>query len=112
MPNQRPQPHRAPLVKENATVKVAAHTFVIPDMNVGGVPNVGIIVGDRATLVIDTGLGQKNGETVMREVQKVSKNSELYLATTHFHPEHDLGAAAFPAAYEDDPLARSAEGHR
>ena len=24
--------------------------------------------------------------------------SELYLATTHFHPEHDLGAAAFPPA--------------
>jgi glyoxylase-like metal-dependent hydrolase (beta-lactamase superfamily II) len=66
-------------------------------MNLGGVPNVGIIVGDKATLVIDTGLGQRNGETVMREVQKVSKNSELYLATTHFHPEHDLGASAFPA---------------
>ena len=69
----------------------------IPDMSVGGVPNVGIVVGNRATLVIDTGLGQRNGETVMREVQKVSKNSELYLATTHFHPEHDLGASAFPA---------------
>jgi glyoxylase-like metal-dependent hydrolase (beta-lactamase superfamily II) len=88
----------APLVKENATVKVAAHTFVIPDMNVGGVPNVGIVVGNRATLVIDTGLGQRNGEAVMREMRKVSKNSELYLATTHFHPEHDLGASAFPAA--------------
>jgi len=30
-------------------------------------------------------------------VAKVSKNSELYLATTHIHPEHDLGAHAFPA---------------
>src|ERR1700741_473606 len=49
-----------PMVKENATVKLAAHTFAIPDLNVGAVPNVGIIVGDRATLVIDTGLGQKN----------------------------------------------------
>src|SRR5262245_52368626 len=86
----------APMVKENATVKVAAHTFVIPDMNVGAVPNVGIVVGARGTLVIDTGLGQKNGETVVREVQKVSKNADLYLVTTHFHPEHDLGASAFP----------------
>jgi glyoxylase-like metal-dependent hydrolase (beta-lactamase superfamily II) len=88
----------APMVKEHATVKVAAHTYVIPDMNVGGVPNVGIIVGDRGTLVIDTGLGQKNGEVVMREMRKVSKTADLYLATTHFHPEHDLGAAAFPPA--------------
>ena len=89
-------PPPAPMVKENATVKVAAHTYVIPDMNVGGVPNVGIIVGERATLVIDTGLGEKNGEIVMREMRKVSKTGDLYLATTHFHPEHDLGAAAFP----------------
>jgi glyoxylase-like metal-dependent hydrolase (beta-lactamase superfamily II) len=62
------------------------------------VPNVGIVVGSRATLVIDTGLGPRNGETVMREVKKVSSTTELYLATTHFHPEHDLGATAFPPA--------------
>ena len=54
MHSRRPR-RPPPLVKENATVKVAAHTFVIPDMSVGGVPNVGIIVGNRATLVIDTG---------------------------------------------------------
>jgi glyoxylase-like metal-dependent hydrolase (beta-lactamase superfamily II) len=94
---QKPGPP-APLVKENATVKTAAHTFVIPDMNVGGVPNVGIVVGDRGTLVIDTGLGQKNGETVVREVRKISKNADLFLVATHFHPEHDLGASAFPAS--------------
>ena len=34
-----------PLVKENATVKLSDHVYVIPDGNVGGVPNVGIIVG-------------------------------------------------------------------
>ncbi len=88
----------APFVKEGVTTKVAAHTFVIPDGNVGLVPNVGIVVGTRATLVIDTGLGPRNGEAVMREVRKVSRHAELYLVTTHFHPEHDLGAAAFPAS--------------
>jgi hypothetical protein len=31
------------LVKENATVKLAAHTYVIPDGNVPLVPNVGIV---------------------------------------------------------------------
>jgi hypothetical protein len=43
-------------VKENATVRVAAHTCVIPDGNVPPVLNVGIVVGSRATLVIDPGL--------------------------------------------------------
>ena len=53
-----------PLVRENATVKLAEHTYVIPDGNVGLVPNVGIVVGSRATLVIDPGLGppqRRNG---------------------------------------------------
>jgi glyoxylase-like metal-dependent hydrolase (beta-lactamase superfamily II) len=95
-PSSPPAQPPAPFVKEGITVKLAPHTFVIPDMNVGLVPNVGIVVGNRATLVIDTGLGTKNGEAVMREVRKVSRHDELYLVTTHFHPEHDLGAAAFP----------------
>lgn len=86
-----------PLVKENATVKLAEHTYVIPDGNVGLVPNVGIVVGSRATLVIDPGLGRRNGETVLREVAKISKNSELFIATTHSHAEHTTGYVAFPA---------------
>jgi glyoxylase-like metal-dependent hydrolase (beta-lactamase superfamily II) len=86
----------APLVRENATQKIADHVYVIPDNNVGMVPNIGIIVGSRATFVVDTGMGARNGLTVMREVQKVGPHSEVYLATTHIHPEHDLGAGAFP----------------
>jgi len=91
-------PPADPIVKENVTVKVAPHTYVIPDGNVGLVPNVGIIVGTRATLVIDPGLGRRNGEAVLREVAKVSKNTELYVASTHYHAEHTTGIAAFPTA--------------
>lgn len=87
-----------PLVREDATVKLAPHTYVIPDNNVGLVPNVGIIVGSRGTLVIDPGLGRRNGETVLREVGKVSKNTDLFIATTHFHAEHTTGYIAFPAS--------------
>jgi glyoxylase-like metal-dependent hydrolase (beta-lactamase superfamily II) len=95
-----PQPD--PFVPENATVKLAARTYAIPDNNIGGVPNVGIVVGTRATLVIDPGMGRANGERVLREVAKVSKNSELYIASTHFHAEHTTGYHAFPPA----PAAR------
>lgn len=91
-------PAQDPLVKENATVKLAPHTYVIPDNNVGLVPNVGIVVGSRGTLVIDPGLGRRNGETVLREVGKVSKNSEVFIGTTHFHAEHTTGYVAFPSS--------------
>jgi glyoxylase-like metal-dependent hydrolase (beta-lactamase superfamily II) len=87
-----------PIVRENVTVKVSDHVYVIPDNSVGGVPNVGIIVGTRGMLVIDTGLGPRNGQTVLREAGKLGKPAELYLVTTHVHPEHDLGASAFPAS--------------
>ena len=92
---QGPRPD--PLVRENSTQKVSDHVYVIPDNSVPMVPNVGIIVGDRGVLVVDTGLGARNGATILREAQKVAGTKAMYLATTHVHPEHDLGAHAFPA---------------
>ena len=83
-------------MKENVTTKLGPHSYVIPDGNVVLVPNVGIVVGSRATLVVDTGMGPRNGAAVMREVAKVSRNTELYLVTTHFHAEHTAGISAFP----------------
>ena len=85
-----------PLVRENAAVKLGSYSFVIPDRSVPLVPNVGIIVGSRGTLVIDPGLGRRNGETVLREATKLSKGGELYIASTHFHAEHTTGYVAFP----------------
>lgn len=85
-----------PLIRENATEKISEHVYVIPDNNVGMVPNVGIIVGTRGTFVVDTGMGARNGATIVRELQKVSRTPDLYLASTHIHPEHDLGAGGFP----------------
>src|SRR5262249_33422877 len=51
----------------------------------------------KATLIVDTGLGPPNGQTVLREMSKVSRNTNLYVVSTHFHPEHALGEPAFPA---------------
>lgn len=90
-------PLQPPLIKEGVTEKISEHVYVIPDGSLPVVPNVGIIVGSKGAFVVDTGLGARNGQTITREVAKVSKGGELYLAVTHFHPEHDLGAGGFPA---------------
>jgi glyoxylase-like metal-dependent hydrolase (beta-lactamase superfamily II) len=87
----------APMIKEGVTQKIAEHVYAIPDFDAVLVPNVAIVVGSRGALVVDTGLGARNGQAVMREVEKVSKGPELYLVATHIHPEHDLGAGGFPA---------------
>jgi glyoxylase-like metal-dependent hydrolase (beta-lactamase superfamily II) len=96
VPSAAPAP--APLIKQDSRTKVSDHVFVILDHNAGFVPNVGIVVGDKATLIVDTGLGPRNGAIVLGEARKVSRNTEFYLTATHFHPEHDLGATAFPAS--------------
>jgi glyoxylase-like metal-dependent hydrolase (beta-lactamase superfamily II) len=81
-----------PMLPENAARKISPHAYVIM-----GFPNVGIIVGDKATLVVDTGLGARNGALVAREAAKLSpKGNRLYLTTTHFHPEHASGQGGFP----------------
>jgi glyoxylase-like metal-dependent hydrolase (beta-lactamase superfamily II) len=91
---QAPPP---PIVKTEGLRQVSPHVHIIPDNSVPGVPNVGIIVGTRAALVVDTGLGPPNGAAVLAVTQKLAGARELYLVTTHVHPEHDLGAQAFPA---------------
>jgi glyoxylase-like metal-dependent hydrolase (beta-lactamase superfamily II) len=84
------------MIRTDAAEKIAPHTYVILDQNVSFVPNVGIVVGDRATLIVDTGLGTANGRIVLEEARKLSDNETFYLTATHFHPEHDLGALGFP----------------
>src|SRR5580700_5727078 len=79
-----------PLLGENAT-KISDHVWAIM-----GFPNVAIVIGERATLVVDTGLGPRNGATVARAAAKFSANQKLFLTTTHFHPEHAAGEAGFP----------------
>lgn len=85
-----------PFVQANKTIRTSEHVYVIPDGRLNLVPNIGIIVGNRATLVVDAGMGPRNGQVVLRELAKVSKNSDLYFTTTHFHPEHVTGVQAFP----------------
>lgn len=92
---QSPALYPPPIVQAK-TVKLSAHAYVIPDGGVRLVPNVGIVVGTNATLVVDTGMGNGNARTVLAEVAKVSRNRTLYLVTTHSHAEHTSGMGAFP----------------
>ena len=94
----RAQSPTDPLVRPEGLRQVTAHVAVIPDNSVPLVPNVGIIVGTKAVLVVDTGLGPRNGAAVLAAAQKLGGARQMYLVATHFHPEHDLGAQAFPAS--------------
>src|ERR1700730_3049174 len=81
-----------PVLKED-TVKVSEHVWAIM-----GWPNIAIVVGTGATLVVDTGLGPSNGAMIARVAARLAPgNKKLFLTTTHFHPEHAAGEAGFPS---------------
>src|SRR5580700_3508088 len=81
-----------PLVSESTT-KISDHVWAIM-----GFPNIAIVAGNRATLVVDTGMGPKNGATAARVAARLAPgNQKLFLTTTHFHPEHAAGEPGFPA---------------
>lgn len=86
----------APMVPSGQTQQVTTNVYVIPDKRVNLVPNIGIIVGDDSVMVVDTGMGPANAETVLSEVRKITDKPIAYLAITHFHPEHGMGAQSFP----------------
>lgn len=85
-----------PMVVGGQTAKLTDGVYVIPDNRVALVPNVGIVVGEEGVLVIDTGMGPANAETVLAEVRKITQLPIRYLVSTHFHPEHYFGAQSFP----------------
>ncbi|WP_043662472.1 MBL fold metallo-hydrolase [Streptomyces xylophagus] len=71
---------------------------VVPDGRVQLVPNIGVIGGRDAVLVVETGLGPRNAEKVLEFASEYARGRRLYLTTTHFHPEHAFGAQTFAGA--------------
>ena len=86
---------RSPTVDASEPVEVADGVWVIRDHRIWLVPNIGIIVGKGAVLVIDTGLGPANGERVFSLARRLAASKKLFLTVTHFHPEHGYGAQVF-----------------
>src|SRR5689334_15059117 len=88
-------PFPDPLVDTAAVQEVARDLVVIANQDVELVPNVGIIGGTQAVLVVDTGLGPRNAAKVLEFATEYAAGRRLYLTTTHFHPEHAFGAQSF-----------------
>ena len=92
--NEQVQAPPAPLIPEVAPQQLAERVWVFPDERINLVPNIGVVVGDRAALVVDTGMGRRNGERLLERVRELT-DRPLLVTLTHFHPEHGWGVAPF-----------------
>jgi glyoxylase-like metal-dependent hydrolase (beta-lactamase superfamily II) len=86
-----------PVVQVSGAAELARDLVVVPDGRVPLVPNIGVIGGTRAVLVVETGIGPRNAEAVLAFATEYARGRELFLTTTHFHPEHAFGAHVFAA---------------
>jgi glyoxylase-like metal-dependent hydrolase (beta-lactamase superfamily II) len=105
-----------PVVQVSGAVDVASDVLVIPNGHVGLVPNIGVISGTEAVLVVDTGLGAANAAEVAEFASEIARGRRIYLTTTHFHPEHAFGASVFEGTYvvnraQADDLRRKGSGY-
>jgi glyoxylase-like metal-dependent hydrolase (beta-lactamase superfamily II) len=80
----------------DALVEVADGIWILPDRDrTPHVPNIGVIVGTRSALVVESGIGIANGRRVLEIALDLAKGRRLFVTATHFHPEHGYGVQAF-----------------
>ena len=80
-------------------LKLSEHVTVVLEGQPGAQSNVGIVVGSKGTLVIDSGLGPRNGAILANVAHQLAPGrTTIYVAATHFHPEHMMGESGFPAS--------------
>ncbi len=87
--------NRPPIIQPALAREIVPGVMVIPDQYINLVPNVGIVIGTDAVLVIESGLGKENGQRVLHKAREIAGSKPLLLTTTHFHPEHAFGTQAF-----------------
>ena len=83
------------VVEITGELQIAPDLVVVPNRHLDLVPNIGVIGGTHSVLVVETGMGPRNAEKVLKFAAGYANGRRLYLTTTHFHPEHAFGAQVF-----------------
>jgi glyoxylase-like metal-dependent hydrolase (beta-lactamase superfamily II) len=90
------------------TKKIAEHTWYIPGplegpnpKNKGFMNNPAFVITDKSVIVIDPGGTVEVGRSVLKRIQKLTKNPVTHVFNSHIHGDHWLGNQAFVEANKD-----------
>jgi hypothetical protein len=94
-----------PMVGENTT-KISDHVWAIM-----GFPNIAVVVGSSATLVVDTGMGPRNGATAARVAAKLAPGNQKLFHHYALPSGTRRRRAWFSHWYDPDPQLSAAAGN-
>ncbi len=81
-------------VSDGVWVREGRNGIIYQDENLA---NIGFVVGQQCVAVIDTGGSKAEGEALGCAIAQVTDTPVCYVLTTHVHPDHMMGGAAFVA---------------
>ena len=87
-----------PLEMREVAPGIFLHPGVQEDMtpqNLGGIANIGFVVGEKCVAVIDTGGTKALGDALRQALRSRTDKPICYVVNSHVHPDHIFGSAAF-----------------
>jgi glyoxylase-like metal-dependent hydrolase (beta-lactamase superfamily II) len=95
----QPAPGGGPPAPAPGSLKVHALTPSISWIEGAG-GNVGVIVGDKGVVVVDSTISPSSGREVMDDIAKITPKPVLAVILTHGDVDHVAGLPAFPAGIQ------------
>ena len=73
--------------------KLTDRVYYMENKESGDRPALGLVIGNKYSLIIDGGNSKAHAESFLKEAKKLATSEIKYLVITHWHWDHIVGAS-------------------